>query len=325
MVSFGLTLSSEEHAPGRLVELAVAAEARDFDFVSISDHFHPWLSDQGHSPFVWAVLGAIAAKTSRIRAGTGVTCPTVRMHPVVVAQAAASTSLLFGDRFTFGVGSGEALNEHVVGKRWPPIELRLEMLEEAIGVIRALWTGESVTHYGKHYIVEDARLFDAPKGDLPLVVSAFGSTSARLAARCGDGLWMSTPQAEVVDAFERAGGKGPVFGQISLCYAKDEQIGRKIGHRYWRTAGVPGQLSQDLPTVSHFETASSTVTEDEIPEHFPCGPRLEPIVERAQAAVAAGVDHLYFHQIGPDQDGFLEFWNASLRRELEAVGLTRSS
>ena len=143
--------------------------------------------------------------------------------------------------------------------------------------------------------------------------------------RCGDGLWMSTPQAEVVDAFERAGGKGPVFGQISLCYAKDEQIGRKIGHRYWRTAGVPGQLSQDLPTVSHFETASSTVTEDEISEHFPCGPRLEPIVERAQAAVAAGVDHLYIHQIGPDQDGFLEFWNASLRRELEAVGLTRSS
>ena len=183
MVSFGLTLSSEEHAPGRLVELAVAAEARDFDFVSISDHFHPWLSDQGHSPFVWAVLGAIAAKTSRIRVGTGVTCPTVRMHPVVVAQAAASTSLLFGDRFTFGVGSGEALNEHVVGKRWPPIELRLEMLEEAIGVIRALWTGESVTHYGKHYTVEDARLFDAPKGDLPLVVSAFGSTSAELAAR----------------------------------------------------------------------------------------------------------------------------------------------
>jgi coenzyme F420-dependent glucose-6-phosphate dehydrogenase len=325
VVAFGLTLSSEEHAPGRLVELAVAAEARDFDFVSISDHFHPWLSDQGHSPFVWAVLGAIAGRTSRIRAGTGVTCPTVRIHPTIVAQAAASTSLLFGDRFMFGVGSGEALNEHVVGKRWPPIELRLEMLEEAIGIIRALWSGESITHYGKHYIVEDAKLFDAPECDVPLIVSAFGSASAELAARCGDGLWMSTPHAKVADAFHDAGGSGAVFGQISLCYAEDEDTGRKIGHRYWRTAGVPGQLSQDLPTVSHFETASSTVTEAEMSEHFPCGPRLEPIMERAEAAIAAGVDHLYFHQIGPDQDRFLEFWSTTLHRELESVGLARSS
>jgi coenzyme F420-dependent glucose-6-phosphate dehydrogenase len=319
MVALGLALSSEEHGPAELVDLAVAAEGAGFHFVSISDHYHPWLGDQGHSPFVWTVVGAIAARTTRLGVGTGVTCPTVRIHPAVIAQAAATTSLLLPDRFVFGVGSGEALNEHIFGDRWPPADVRLEMLEEAVEVIRKLWTGESVTHYGDHYTVEDARLFDPPEWDIPIVVSAFGPAAAKVAARCGDGLWMSTPNADVVKEFFDNGGAGPVFGQISCCYDRDADAAAKTAHHYWRTAGVPGQLSQDLPTVAHFETASSTVKIEDMPGLMPCGPDLDPIVEKAREAIEAGVDHLYFHQIGPRQDEFVRVWETELRDRVIAA------
>ena len=318
MVALGLALSSEECSPAQLVELAVAAEASNFDFVSVSDHFHPWLNDQGHSPFVWTVLGAIAASTTRLGVGIGVTCPTVRIHPAVIAQAAATTSLLLPDRFVFGVGSGEALNEHILGDRWPPADVRLEMLEEAVGLIRDLWRGESITHYGKHYTVEDACIYDPPVADVPIVVSAFGSSAAKVAARCGDGLWMSTPNPDVVQEFIASGGAGPIFGQISCCYDKDATVAAKNAHKYWRTAGVPGQLSQDLPTVAHFEMASSSVTVEDMPELMPCGPDLDPIVEQAREAIEAGVDHLYFHQVGPRQGEFLRIWQAELRDRILA-------
>ena len=319
MVAFGLALSSEEHGPSQLVELAVAAEQAGFHFVSVSDHYHPWLNDQGHSPFVWTVLGAIAARTAKLGVATGVTCPTVRIHPAVIAQAAATTSLLLPDRFVFGVGSGEALNEHILTDRWPPADVRLEMLEEAIGLIRDLWRGESITHYGKHYSVEDARLFDPPSSDVPIVVSAFGPSAAKVAARCGDGLWMATPDPDVARKFFESGGGGPIFGQISCCYDTDAANAAKTAHHYWRSAGVPGQLSQDLPTVAHFEMATTKVTVEEMPEHMPCGPDLEPIVERAREAIEAGVDHLYFHQVGPRQDEFLRVWQSELHERLSAV------
>jgi G6PDH family F420-dependent oxidoreductase len=319
MVAQGLALSSEEHDPAQLVELAVNAERCGFDFVSVSDHYHPWLNDQGHSPFVWSVLGAIAARTTTLRVGTGVTCPTVRIHPAVIAQAAATTSHLLPDRFIFGVGSGEALNEHILGDRWPPAPVRLEMLEEALAVIRALWSGESITHYGKHYTVEDARLFDPPPFDVPIVVSAFGPAAAKVAARCGDGLWMATPDPDVIREFFEMGGAGPILGQISCCYDADAASAAKIAHRYWRTAGVPGQLSQDLPTVAHFETASSTVSVDDMPGLMPCGPDLDPIVDQARTAIEAGVDHLYFHQVGPRQDEFLRVWQSQLHERIDAI------
>src|SRR5438105_7500411 len=175
MRSCGYTLSSEEHPPERLVDNAQRAEAAGFEFVSISDHFHPWVSAQGHSPFVWSVLGAIADATERIGVGTGVTCPILRMHPAVVAQAVATTSLLFDGRFFFGVGTGEALNEHVIGVRWPPPAVRREMLEEAVSVIRELLSGETVEHRGPHYEVENARLFDPPAAAVPIIVSGFGA------------------------------------------------------------------------------------------------------------------------------------------------------
>jgi coenzyme F420-dependent glucose-6-phosphate dehydrogenase len=199
MTAFGLTLSSEEHTPRALIDQAVAAEEAGFDFVAISDHYHPWVSAQGHSPFVWTILGGLAVATDQLGVGVGVTCPTVRIHPAVVAQAVATTTCLLGDRFTWGVGSGEALNEHILGDRWPPAPIRLEMLAEAVDVVRQLLTGESVTHYGTHYTVEDARLYDVPDQAPPILVSAFGQKAMELAVEIGDGLWQVGPTADAME------------------------------------------------------------------------------------------------------------------------------
>ena len=308
MVNFGYTLSSEEHPPPDLVRNAARAEEVGFDFVSISDHFHPWVGAQGHSPFVWSVLGAIAASTERLRVGVGVTCPIVRIHPAVLAQATATTSLLFDGRFFWGVGTGEALNEHIVGQRWPRPEVRLAMLEEAVEVVRRMWTGETVDHRGDFYEVENARLFDPPAEAPPIVVSAFGPKAIALAARIGDGYWGTSPQGELIDKYREAGGTGPRYAQIDVCWAPDEAAARKTVHEIWPNGGISGQLSQDLPTWSHFEEAAAMVTEDDAVEHVPCGPEVGPIVESVRSYLDAGYDHLYFHQIGPDQEGFLRFW-----------------
>ncbi|MBA3286803.1 MAG: TIGR03557 family F420-dependent LLM class oxidoreductase [Acidimicrobiia bacterium] len=310
---FGMTLSSEEHPPRRLLEIAALAEVSGFDFVSISDHYHPWIDEQGHSPFVWSVLGALAERTSTLEVGVGVTCPTVRIHPAVLAQAAATTALLFDGRFTWGVGSGEALNEHIHGDRWPPADVRLDMLEEAVAVIRELWTGEEVTHRGEHYVVENARIYDPPEHDVPIVVSAFGPKAAELAGRIGDGLWTTGADEEVLSAFREAGGSGPIWAQMSLCWAEDADEALATAHLVWPTTGVPGQLSQDLPTPAHFEQASSIVTPEMVAESTPCGPDPAPILEKVQELVDAGVDHVYFHQIGPDQEGFAKFWAKELQ------------
>jgi coenzyme F420-dependent glucose-6-phosphate dehydrogenase len=312
MPAFGYTLSSEEHGPSALVANARRAEEVGFDFASISDHYHPWVEAQGHSGFVWSVLGAIAASTERMAVGVGVTCPTTRIHPAILAQATATTSLLFGDRFFWGVGTGEALNEHVLGDRWPRPEVRLAMLEEAIEVVRRLWTGETVDHDGAYYEVENARLFDPPEHDVPIVVSAFGPKAAALAARVGDGYWGTSPDPEVVGRYGDAGGTGPRYAQLNLCWAEDESAARATVHRVWPNAGIPGQLAQDLPTWSHFETAAELVTEDDLVASTPCGPEVGPVLESARAYLDAGYDHLHFHQVGPDQEGFLDFWEREL-------------
>jgi G6PDH family F420-dependent oxidoreductase len=312
VVNFGYTLSSEEHPPPDLVRNAARAEELGFDFVSISDHFHPWVTAQGHSPFVWSVLGAIAASTERLRVGVGVTCPIVRIHPAVLAQATATTSLLFDGRFFWGVGTGEALNEHILGHRWPRPQVRLAMLEEAVDVIRRMWTGETVDHRGDFYEVENARLFDPPAAAPPIVVSAFGPKAIDLAARIGDGYWGTSPQGELIDKYREAGGTGPRYAQIDVCWAPDEASARKTVHEVWPNGGISGQLSQDLPTWTHFEEAAAMVTEDDAVEHVPCGPEVGPIVESVRSYLDAGYDHLYFHQIGPDQEGFLRFWSDEL-------------
>ena len=317
MTAFGYTLSSEEHAPRDLVRNAARAEAAGFEFASISDHYHPWVSAQGHSPFVWSVLGGIAASTSTLRVGVGVTCPIVRIHPAVIAHAAATTSLLFDGRFFLGLGTGEALNEHVVGTRWPPIAVRRDMLEEAVEIMRALFTGETIEHRGDHYEVDNARLFDPPTADLPLIVSGFGPEAATLAGRIGDGFWGNAPDAELVGAFEQAGGKGPRYAQLNLCWASSEAEARKVVYETWPNSAVPGQLSQDLPTWTHFEQATEIVTEEDATKSVPCGPDIvEELAESVRQYVDAGYDHLYFHQVGDDQEGFFRFWESELRDAL---------
>ena len=320
MACFGYTLSSEEHGPRDLVRQARRAEEVGFDFLSISDHFHPWVSAQGHSPFVWSVLGAIAQATERVPVGVGVTCPIQRMHPAILAQAAATTSLLFDGRFSFGVGTGEALNEHVLGHRWPPAETRRLMLAEAVHVIRELWTGETVDHHGDFYEVENARLFDPPEHDPPIIVSGFGPNAVELAARIGDGYWGHTPDKEPLDLYRERGGRGPRYAQLHVCWAEEAAAARKTVHEVWPTAGITGQLSQDLPTWSHFEDAAAMVTEDMATEHVPCGPDARPFLDAARTYLDAGYDHLYFHQIGPDQEGFFGFWEERLQPALAELG-----
>jgi len=316
VVSFGYTLSSEEHPPADLVRNARRAEEVGFGFVSMSDHFHPWVSAQGHSPFVWSVLGAIAASTERLEVGVGVTCPIVRIHPAVLAQATATTALLFEGRFFWGVGTGEALNEHILGHRWPSPEVRLAMLDEAVAVIRRLWTGETVDHRGDFYEVDNARIFDPPDEAPPIVVSAFGPKAIDLAARIGDGYWGTAPQAELIDRYRDNGGTGPRYAQIDVCWATDAAAARKTVHEIWPNGGISGQLSQDLPTWTHFEEAAAMVSEDDAVAHVPCGPDAGPIVESVRSYLDAGYDHLYFHQIGPDQEGFLRFWADELQPAL---------
>ncbi|MEY2417878.1 MAG: hypothetical protein QOG90_558 [Actinomycetota bacterium] len=316
MIKFGYTLSSEEHGPRTLVDNARLAEDAGFDFVSISDHFHPWIEAQGHSPFVWSVLGGIACTTSHIDVGIGVSCPTTRMHPALIAHASATVAQMFGDRFFLGVGTGEALNEHVLGHRWPRHDIRLKMLEEAVTVIRELWKGETVNFDGRYYRVENARIFDAPGRRVPIIVSGFGEQTVELAAKIGDGLWGHGTDPTPNERYAAAGGQGPRYAQLSLCWGQDAEQARKTVLKYWPVGGVGGQLMQDLPTFRHFEQAVESISEEQALKDTPCGPDVEAVVRSVEQYVDAGFDHLYFHQIGPDQHGFIDFWSEELRPAL---------
>lgn len=321
-VELGYALSSEEHSPLDLVRNAVRAEELGFSFAGISDHFHPWVRAQGHSAFVWGVIGAIAQATEDLRLGTGVTCPLVRIHPAVVAHAAATAACLMPGRFFLGVGTGEALNEHVVAERWPPAPVRLEMLEEAVQVIRTLWRGGSQDHAGRHYTVEDATIFDLPEEPTPIVIAGSGPKAAALAGRAGDGLWGTSPDPELIETFRREGGEGkPCYGQVTLCWADDEAAARKTAFEIWPNAAVKGQLSQDLPTPKHFEMAASMVREEDVAEAVVCGPEVAPYVEKVRQYVDSGYTHVYLHQVGPDQEGFFRFWQRELQPALAGEGL----
>jgi G6PDH family F420-dependent oxidoreductase len=317
MTEVAYSLSSEEHDARTLVAIAQRAEQAGFRSAWISDHYHPWIDRQGHSPFVWSVIGGIAA-TTELQVTTGVTCPTVRIHPAVIAQAAATSSnMLPGGRFRLGVGTGEALNEHILGDRWPPADLRLELLIEAIGVMRELWTGEQVTHRGTHFTVETARIYTRPDGDIPVLMSAFGPLALTVAAEHADG-WVTTgPDAEMLAQYRAAGGQGPACGALKVCWAEDEAGARKLAHELWPTSGVPGQLHQDLPTPQHFEQATSTVTEEQSTQGKPCGPDPEVHVAAIRQFVDAGFDEVAITQIGPDQDGFFQFWEREVRPRLD--------
>jgi G6PDH family F420-dependent oxidoreductase len=316
MSEIGAFLSSEEHGPLDLLIQAKLAEQAGFNSVFISDHFHPWTDLQGQSPFVWSVIGAISAATNQ-RVTTGVTCPTVRIHPAILAQAAATTQILLGGRFVFGVGSGEALNEHILGDRWPSVEIRLQMLEEAIQVIRLLWEGGLVNHHGEFYTVENARLYSVPDSPPPIAVSGFGPKAAELAARVGDGYITVQPDRDLLGAYRDHGGQGPSIAAVKVCWGLDEKQARKLAHALWPTECLPGQLSQELPMPAHFEAAAEIVTEEMVGDTLACGPDPERHVKAISAYLEAGFDEVYVNQIGPDQEGFFDFYAREIRPRIE--------
>lgn len=317
MTEIGYALSSEEHSPSDLVRNAGLAEETGFTFALISDHFHPWIDRQGHSPFVWGVIGGISQATQRLRLGTGVTCPMIRTHPAIIAQAAATAAAMMPGRFFLGVGSGENLNEHILGDRWPPVDMRHEMLEESIEVMRLLWQGGLQTHYGEHYVVENARLYTLPDETVEIYVAAGGEQAAELAGRVGDGLIATSPSSETVKAFEDGGGKGkPRYGQATFCWGRDKREQIRLAHEWWPTSALPGQLSQELALPSHFEQAAELVTEEQIAEAIPCGPDAQPMLDSIQEFIDAGYSHVYLHQVGPDQEGFLRFCEREILPQL---------
>ncbi|MBA2359862.1 MAG: TIGR03557 family F420-dependent LLM class oxidoreductase [Actinobacteria bacterium] len=317
MTEFGLALSSEENAPNDLVSLAQKAEETGFEFAMISDHFHPWTDAQGHSPFVWSVIGGIAQATERLRLGTGVTCPTIRIHPVIIAQAAATAECMMPGRFTLGLGTGENLNEHIVGEGWPAPDERLAMLEEAIEVIRLMWEGGYRTHRGEFFDVEQARLYTLPDRPPAIAIAAAKPKASELAGRMADAFINTAADPKPIETFESAGGKGkPKYGQITGCWAASEEEAAKTACEIWPTAALGGDLNYELPLPLHFEQATEDVTPDDLKESLPCGPDPDRWLEDLREYEKAGYTHIYFHQIGRDQDGFLRFWTDELQPRL---------
>ncbi|MDQ3849223.1 MAG: TIGR03557 family F420-dependent LLM class oxidoreductase [Actinomycetota bacterium] len=302
-----------------MVRFARRAEEAGFDFVTISDHFHPWTRPQGQSPFVWGVLGAIAAVTERVQVATCVTCPTVRMHPAIVAHAAATAAVQLDGRFVFGVGTGERLNEAVLGDPWPPAAVRREMLEEAIAIMRALWSGEVLrAHAGTHYTVHDARLFTLPDAPPPIVVSGFGPRAATLAGRAGDGYWNVAPDPELLGVFRAAGGEGkPAYGKLDTCVAQDDATARRIARETWPTSALGGEIGQQLATPEHYEQAAARATEEEVAQAILCSNDPEHHVSAIRDYRDAGYDHVHVQQCGPDQDRLLDLY---ARDVLPALG-----
>jgi coenzyme F420-dependent glucose-6-phosphate dehydrogenase len=312
----GYSLSCEEHRPEDLVRFAQRAEAVGFEYASISDHFHPWVEAQGNSPFVWAVLGGLAASTTTLQVGTGVTCPIKRYHPAIVAQAAATVASMMPGRFFLGVGTGENLNEHVVGGGWPPYAERAERLEEAISIIRALWTGDNINHDGAYYTVQNARLYTLPEVPPPMVVAASGPRSAALAGRIGDGLISAAVDRAVVDGFlaarDGASTERPRYLQMNVCWADDETEARRTAHRICANVALKGELGNLLPTPTHYEQANGMITEDDVANVILCSRDPERHVEKIREGVAAGYDHIHVYQVGPDQDGFFDFYEREI-------------
>lgn len=318
MTTLGYLLTSEEFHPKELVRQAARAEAAGFERLWISDHFHPWTDRQGQSPFVWAVIGALS-QTCSLPVTTAVTCPIMRIHPAVIAQAAATCAAQHDGRFVLGVGTGEALNEHITGQRWPTMAIRREMLEEAVGVIRKLFSGKEVSHHGQYFTVENARLYTLPSQPVPIYVSGYGPQAAGLAGRIGDGFQCTMPDAELVSQFREGGGSGkPTQAGFKVCHAPTKEDGLRTAHSLWANEQLPGQLGQTLPRPSDFEQASSLVPESAVAESVPCGPDAKPYIERIREFAAAGFDEVYIQQIGPDQDRFFDFWESEIAPEFAA-------
>ncbi|MEU4240170.1 TIGR03557 family F420-dependent LLM class oxidoreductase [Actinoplanes sp. NPDC026619] len=306
-MELGFKLAAEAFGPKELIRQAVRAEEAGFAFAEMSDHYHPWLDVQGHSPFVWSVLSSVASRTSTLRLATGVTCPTVRYHPAIIAQAAATLAIISDDRFTLGVGAGERLNEHVVGRGFPAVRERQELLAEALDIINLLWQGGYQSYDGRYLKLEDARVFDLPDRLPAIAVAAGGKQAAELAATHGTGLFATEPRADLVDAFAAAGGTGPKYAEIPVAWAPTVDEAVQAAHKTTRWAVTGWKVMSELPNPANFEAASATVRPDDIKDKFAVGPDPQPYLAAIREYEAAGYDHIALMNCGPDMDGFLDF------------------
>ncbi|MFW6690647.1 LLM class F420-dependent oxidoreductase [Streptomyces sp. MAR4 CNX-425] len=314
MVQIGYTMMTEQAGPRELVEHVAGAEEAGFDFSVTSDHYFPWLRSQGHSPYAWSVLGAAAHATSRIPLMTYVTCPLMRYHPAVVAQKAATLQLLAEGRFRLGLGAGENLNEHVVGRGWPGADVRHEMLAEAVGIIRDLFTGGHVTHHGRHFSVDSARLWDLPGEPPPIGIAVSGDQSCALAGRLADLVIATEPKAALLDSFDRHGGTGkPRVGQLPVSYDPDRAAAVGRAHEQFRWFGGGWKVNAELPHPDSFAGATKYVTAEDVAESIPCGADPAVFVEAVRPYVDAGFTEVALVQIGGDtQPAFLRWASETL-------------
>lgn len=320
MLKFGYKLMTETTGPQALVRNARLAEEAGFDFVSISDHYHPWLESHGHSPFAWSVLGAIAQVTERVGISTGLTCPIVRYHPAIVAQAAATIGVLSEGRFTLALGAGERLNEHVIGEGWPALDHRHEMLREAVDIIHMLWGGELCSHSGTYFEVESARIYDLPDEPIPIVIGSSGPKSATLAAQLGAGIMAVEPKRSIVADWQAAGdGKGARYGEMSLGYARSKQEGLALAHKYSRFGALGWDVLVELPSVTAFEDATQFIKPEDLQEQIPHGPEVETYVRAVKKFTDAGFDHVVLQPVGPDQASFMRFFEKQLGPRLRSL------
>ncbi|AGZ44513.1 TIGR03557 family F420-dependent LLM class oxidoreductase [Actinoplanes friuliensis] len=304
----GYFLSSEEYTPAELLEQAKGAERAGFSGLWISDHYHPWVDAQGQSAFVWSTIGALSQVCS-LPITTAVTCPTVRIHPAVIAQAAATSAVLTGGKFRLGLGTGEALNEHIFGDAWPEADVRLEMLEEAVEIMRELWKGGVVSHRGKHYTVENARVYTLPEKPVEILISGFGPKATSVAARIGEGYVSTMPDGDLVRQFRSTGGGDRTCqAGFKAAFAATEEEGARIAYEKWPNAGVPGELSQVLPSPKHFEQAAQLVTQDQVKEAFVCGNDPAAHLEMIEKYAAAGFDEVYVANTGPNWQGLFDLY-----------------
>lgn len=315
-MQIGYKLTTEGFGPKEIIRQAVRAEEAGFDFVEISDHFHPWLEEQGHSGFTWSILGSIAGQTEKIGLATGVTCPTMRYHPAIIAQAAATMALISDGRFTLGIGSGENLNEHIIGAGWPVVTRRHEMLREALEIIRLLWQGGYQSYEGKYLQLADARVFDLPDELPEIAVAVSGEASIALASELGDGIFAVEADAELVSGFRDQGGSGSTYGEVALAYASTEKeaLAALMEKERWSVTGW--KVTSELANPVNFDAAASTVREDDLREAVACGPDAATHLEAISKFSDAGFDHLVLHNGGPDPDAFIDFYAESLRPTL---------
>jgi len=314
-MQLGYTMMTEQAGPKDLVSHVVGAEEVGFDFSVCSDHYFPWLAEMGHSPHAWTVLGAAAQATSRIPLMTYVTCPSFRYHPAVVAQKAATLQLLSDGRFTLGLGSGENLNEHIVGVGWPPADVRQEMLVEAIHIIRELFDGEGYTNYrGEHFQVESAKLWDLPEQRVPIAVAASGKQSCTIAGELADALVAGEPNPKHGEWFAAAGGAGkPRYGQLPIAFDTDRAAAVRRARELFRWGSLGWKVNTELPGPPAFDAASAFVREEDIAESILCGDDVDAVIETARTYADAGITHMSIVQIGGDQQWpFLDWARTTL-------------